>query len=190
MNKIKFTFLLSFIFTLIIQGYTSKINNELSQNVVRLHISANSDSNFDQSVKRQVRDKILDEISLSDKNFVEKSQDIANNMVNKYGYGAKSEYGKFYFPSKKYDNLSLPAGKYFGIRVVLGEGRGENWWCVLYPPMCVKNENLSISSNSKAKLVDSISKDAYEIISEKGDEVIVKFKIVEMYNKIVNLFDN
>lgn len=190
MKNLLYSFIIALFVTLVIQGYSEKISDELSQNVVRLHIIANSDSSIDQEIKLKVRDEILKNVSLTDDEFVKKSEAISNKVLKDFSYNAHAEYGRFFFPRKEYQGITLPCGNYWGVRVVLGEGRGKNWWCVLYPPMCVSSETVSMDSYSKDKLKTAISDDAYEIISENKGKIVVKLKIVDVVNKMINLIDN
>jgi len=119
-------------------------------NLIRLHVVANSDSQADQAVKLAVRDAILES---SGRLFTENAPEDAMQAVqaslplfrsvaervlaaNGYDYPAKVEFGTFYFPERRYGALVLPEGDYQALRVVLGEGQGANWWCILFPPLC------------------------------------------------------
>lgn len=119
--------------------------------LIRFHVLANSDSEQDQALKRAVRDAILKEVSpklavsqsLDESRQILKQirpemEDIARAVVKAWGkdYSVHTEYGHFSFPTKSYGSLVLPAGDYEAVRVVIGEGQGSNWWCVLFPPLC------------------------------------------------------
>ena len=119
--------------------------------LIRFHVLANSDSEQDQALKRAVRDAILKEVapklaaseSLDESRQILKEirpemEDIARSVVKAWGkeYSIHTEYGHFSFPTKSYGSLVLPAGDYEALRVVIGEGQGSNWWCVLFPPLC------------------------------------------------------
>ncbi|MEL1133867.1 stage II sporulation protein R [Desulfitobacterium sp. THU1] len=119
--------------------------------LIRFHVVANSDSNEDQALKRAVRDAILKEVSpklARSKTLAESRQiltglrpemeEISRDVIKAWqkGYEVKTEYGDFIFPTKSYGSLILPAGEYEAVRVVIGEGKGSNWWCVLFPPLC------------------------------------------------------
>ena len=119
--------------------------------LIRFHVIANSDSEQDQALKRAVRDAILKEVapklaisrSLDESRQILKKirpemEDIARTVVKDWGkdYLVHTEYGHFSFPTKSYGSLVLPAGDYEALRVVIGEGQGSNWWCVLFPPLC------------------------------------------------------
>ncbi|MGE4273819.1 MAG: stage II sporulation protein R [Desulfitobacterium sp.] len=119
--------------------------------LIRFHVVANSDSDEDQALKRAVRDAILKEVSpqlAQSKTLAESRQiltglrpvmeEISRDVIEAWQkeYEVKTEYGDFIFPTKSYGSLILPAGEYEAVRVVIGEGKGSNWWCVLFPPLC------------------------------------------------------
>ncbi|MDP4159592.1 MAG: stage II sporulation protein R [Bacillota bacterium] len=121
------------------------------EQLIRFHVLANSDSDQDQALKRAVRDAILKEVSpklavsksLNESRQILKKvcpemEDIAHKVIKAWGkdYLVHTEYGHFSFPTKSYGTLVLPAGNYEAVRVVIGEGQGSNWWCVLFPPLC------------------------------------------------------
>ena len=184
MRNIICTYIVALAMTVVIQGYSDKVNSELQNNVIRLHILANSDSKSDQRIKLKVRDAILNEVSLKDKDFLQKSETVANSVLSNYNYKAIAKYGEFYFPTKKYKNVTLPCGKYNSVRIVLGEGEGQNWWCVLYPPMCLSEGEVVLSDKAQKKLKNIVSEDTYELITKDG--IVIKFKIVDIFNKIRN----
>ena len=165
--------------TVSVTAYSDGVQSDLQDNLIRLHIIADSDDDNDQAVKLKVRDAILknvgDRLSTTDKNEcrdeiindLNEFEDIANDVLreNGFSYTAHAEYGKFEFPEKTYKSMILPAGEYYGVRIVLGSGEGHNWWCVLYPPLC-------------------FDKDTYDIITKNDKEVVVKFKFVEIVQEI------
>jgi len=119
--------------------------------LIRFHVLANSDSEQDQTLKRAVRDAILKKVSpqLAVSQSLDESRQIlkrvrpemdaiGRSVVKDSGkdYTVHTEYGHFSFPTKSYGSLVLPAGDYEALRVVIGEGQGSNWWCVLFPPLC------------------------------------------------------
>lgn len=120
----------------------------------RLHIIANSNSEMDQWVKLEVRDKVLEltgedmnnckdylQAEVYMKEHLEEIIACANKVLAEHGfeYDAKAYIGEFEFPDKKYGDIVYPAGTYHAMRIVLGEGAGENWWCVMFPPLCLVN---------------------------------------------------
>jgi stage II sporulation protein R len=121
------------------------------EELIRFHVVANSDSEEDQALKRAVRDAILEIVSpqLAASGSLEESREILLGLrpemeaigkvvVESWGknYAVRSEYGDFIFPTKSYGSLILPAGEYEAVRILIGEGKGSNWWCVLFPPLC------------------------------------------------------
>ena len=190
MKKTIYCFIISLIVCLFLQGFVNKTHTEVSNNLERLHIIANSNTSKDQELKLEVRDTILKNVSLSDENFLLNCKKIANNIVTKYGYNATVEYGNFYFPSKKYNNIHLPCGNYNAVRIILGEGRGENWWCVLYPPMCIENKGIRMDKYSLNQLKSKISLNSNDIITDDDSNVQIKFKTIEIINELINLIDN
>ena len=129
----------------------SEIAPTSSDQLIRFHVLANSDSEQDQALKRAVRDAILKDVSprmavsqsLDESRQILKQvrpdmESIGRSVVKMWGkdYSVRTEYGHFPFPTKSYGSLVLPAGDYEALRVVIGEGQGSNWWCVLFPPLC------------------------------------------------------
>lgn len=163
---------------------------DIYDSCVRLHVIANSDSEDDQGLKLKVRDALLEAIStyeFKDKNdaleYIEKNKEClletAEAIVeeNGYCYGVTIETGLESYPTRYYEDFSLPAGKYTSVRVKIGEAEGENWWCVLYPPLCNAG---AISYENDAYTDVGLTKDQYELITGKTGEYKVKFKLIEV----------
>ena len=184
MKNIINAFVLAFVMAVSVQFFVNEVDGELKNNLVRLHIVANSNSKDDQQIKLKIRDEILKNVSLHDKDFINKAEQIANNELVNMNYSAKAEYGEFYFPHKKYQNITLPCGEYRGVKIILGEGKGENWWCVLYPPVCVSQESVVMEKSSENLLKEELNRSVFDIITNSDEKVIVKFKIVEAFNYI------
>ncbi len=165
---------------------------DLRQNVLRLHIIANSDSKIDQELKLKVRDGILnmsgdlfqetdniDDAIIDAKNNIENLQNIANNVCleNGFSYDVKARVGKSYFETREYDGFTLPAGEYDSLIITIGEGKGKNWWCVIFPEICLP------TAMNEASLSDTVSDESAEI-AEHPQKYIMKFKIVEIYEDL------
>lgn len=189
-------FLLYFIFNSI--SYSYSISNDLEKNLFRLHIIANSDSDEDQKLKLFVRDNIVSYLSnykFSNKkeliNFLkchesDLSEIIKSAIVQKgYNYTFSIEIGNSFFPQKKYENIILPSGYYDGLKIKIGKAEGKNWWCVLFPPMCLINESTcELPKDSELILENSLSEETNSIVSSDTQKYKFKFKIVEFFNNI------
>ena len=157
-------------------GYSVNVNSELSQNIVRLHVIANSDSEEDQALKLKVRDAILQygNNSFTVKSDVENRLDeykkIAEKVIieNGFNYSVEAEYGNFRFPTKHYNNISLPAGYYDAVRIRIGDGAGQNWWCVMFPPLCFV-DGTTTDAYAEEKLKSVLDEDSYDIITAHKD---------------------
>lgn len=200
----KYLFLLIVLISFIIlsaYSYASAINEDLSNNVFRLHVIANSDSKEDQDLKYKVRDKLIEYMKSLTTNINTKEEviEIANNHIsdfesiakevitkNGFDYDVKVEIGNFSFPTKQYGDISFPAGFYDALKVEIGSAKGQNWWCVMFPPLCFVDVTSGIvPEESKENLQDNLGKEEYDIISNTEDSEIVNFKF-----KIVEFFEN
>ena len=182
-------------------GYSERVNEEIANGVIRLHIIANSDSPEDQALKCKVRDNILDymrdkgdqcfdgynNLKVDDKLLAELKK-LASETVRLDGrpYEIKTMFVRFAFPTKVYGDLSFPAGYYNAVRVVIGSGEGKNWWCVMFPPLCMMNATTGkLTDDSKLLLRNSIGQEDFSILSngsqDGNTQINVKFKVVEMF---------
>lgn len=167
----------------------------ISNNVFRLHILANSDSEADQSLKLKVRDKVLeytqqiygeaDSLIEAENITAVELQNIANiaqNAVyeNGYNYPVKVQICNMYFDTRYYDDITMPAGNYDALRITIGSGQGHNWWCVMYPSVCIG------ASSDYNSLKEKTTDDEYKLLTES--KVVYKFKIVEYFEKICSYF--
>ena len=192
MKKFITLVIISLLIFIMLLGYSINVNSSLSQNIVRLHVIANSDSTQDQELKLKVRDALLQQTSsdFTKKSEVSDNLDLYKKIAEQtirdggFNYNVCVEYGNFHFPTKHYENLSLPAGNYDAVRVVIGEGKGKNWWCVLFPPLCFV-DGTTDKSNASEKMKEMLSKSNYDLITSQNENgkipVEIKFKIVELY---------
>ena len=190
---------LLFIYILFSAGsYSLAISSDLSQSVFRLHVLANSDSKEDQELKLKVRDNLLnymneicsncstkeEAMKIANENK-DKFQEIAENTIkeNGFNYSVKININNFYFPTKSYGDISLPAGYYDALRVEIGEAKGQNWWCVMFPPLCFIDVTSGVvPDESKEQLKENMSEEDYALISDTDDgEMKFKFKILEFF---------
>lgn len=193
MKKIITAMFVSLLLTVAAEAYSSCVQTDLQNSLVRLHIIANSDNEEDQRIKLCVRDAVLkyEKEKLLDIDNVEFAlgdiEETAARILEQNGvkYGVRAEYGRFHFPRKEYKNMVLPQGEYYGVRIVLGSGEGKNWWCVMYPPLCMLNDNEAVmNGKSKKILKEALSAEAYDVITENDGKIKVKFRIVEAVQEI------
>lgn len=181
-------------------SYVQAVSSDISNNILRLHVIANSNNKEDQDLKYKVRDKLLDymnslcvNISSKDeailivKEHKEEFKNIAIAVIKEEGfnYSVNINIGNFEFPTKTYGNIALPAGMYDALRIEIGNAAGQNWWCVMFPSLCFIDINSSImEDNSKSLLENNLSDESYAIVSENSEPVIkFKFKILEIFGR-------
>lgn len=162
-----FGIILLFVFSYV---YEDIRGTSLSEDVLRLHVIANSDDPSDQQLKLEVKDQVVAQMRglLVDACSAEEAREIAIREIpaikksaeetiaaRGYDYPVVVEVGQHQFPTKSYGNLVFPAGEYQAVRVIIGEGEGKNWWCVLFPPLCMvssSDQGLSLDSPEKAEV--------------------------------------
>lgn len=183
-------FILSFIIT---QTFFTAECEEIPKSILRFHILANSNSKEDQALKIKVRDYILEKADDMFKNADNKTEAVhitktnlkkivndAQQYVYSMGYNYKVSgeiVQDMYFDTRQYDNFTLPAGRYDAFRIIIGEGEGHNWWCVMFPPMCI---SMAEDNSDLAQVLTEEQMD----IAENQTNYEYKFKIVEIYNKL------
>lgn len=162
-----------------------EISEQIDKNsLIRIHVLANSDSQADQQLKLQVKDDVVRylEPQLAQSHSIEESRQIIQNHLPQLEQTAKNtlqrlnsnydvtlQYGHFDFPVKYYGGFSLPAGNYEALRILIGEGKGHNWWCVLFPPMCFTDSATSASGKYTGQTPEK--------------KVVIKLKSVELLKK-------
>lgn len=172
---------------------------EIRKDVLRMHVIANSDSDADQTLKLKVRDAVLEEgKSIFDGSLTageaeeilepqrERLLAAAKRVIkeNGYDYDVRIEIGRDFFPTRVYDGrITLPAGEYEAVRVIIGSGEGKNWWCVMFPPMCLP----AAESEETVSLDTLMTEEELEIVGS-NPKYEPRFKIIEIYEKIVNKF--
>lgn len=176
-------------------GFSARCGH-IEESVLRMHVIANSDSETDQALKLQVRDRLLAESELWLQEVTDKEsaasvleahlpelQAAAEDEVRRQGYAypVRAELVNTYFPTREYESVTLPAGWYDALRVEIGAAEGQNWWCVIFPAMC-----LPAAEESK-ELGDVLSKGELEMVEDAG-EYRIAFKAVEILEEIRNWF--
>lgn len=189
-------FLFAFLLTMIwVRQRDENLAARLAPELLRFHVLANSNSDADQQLKLEVKSLLIETINRElteddDKedtcayirNNSEDLEEIAETYIKKagYDYPAKVELTSCYFPTKTYGDVVLPCGNYDAARVTIGDGRGRNWWCVLYPQLCFTDATQGIVSEaSKNLLKDALPSEDYESLVEHRE---VRFKLLELLN--------
>lgn len=163
---------------------------EIYRQVVRLHILANSDSEADQALKIEVRDAVLRThgSALSAKSEAEAEAQIRAAMpaIQKtaeetvvaagYAYPVRVSFTRETYPTRYYDSLAFPAGTYYSLRILIGEGAGQNWWCVLFPPLCVGAATACVPDGDAVP--PGMTDSTWRLVSEDGEREI-RFRVLE-----------
>ncbi len=201
-KNLRMVIILSFLLFIYISicaiSYAQNVSTDIANSVFRLHVIANSDSKEDQDLKYVVRDNLLNymnsickdcktkqEAILVAKQHINTFEQIASNTINEqgYSYSVKVNIGNFEFPTKNYGDISLPAGYYDALKVEIGEAKGKNWWCVMFPPLCfVDISSGVVPDDSKELMKDNLSEEEFALVSEQSNqEIQFKFKLLEFF---------
>ena len=163
----------------------------LSSGLIRLHVLAESDSAADQSAKLRARDAVLSKLNPALANAESRAEaaaiigDLAEELAEtaRLAAGAERaalELGREYYPLRQYESFSLPAGEYLSLRISLGEGRGRNWWCVVYPPLCT----------ASAESAAAFAGEDWRLISEDGASYEIRFRLLELWGELTGRFSS
>lgn len=186
------------LFTTLASIYSYNVQKNISGKVIRLHVLANSNCAEDQMLKLKVRDRILSagKTLFADTSDIEECRrklDSSKKMLlaiaedeirkNGYDYSVNINVGNYMFPMKSYGNYSLPAGKYNALRIEIGKAEGENWWCVMFPPLCFVDG--CIDSESSKLLSKTLSDDELSILNT-SDGFSFRFKTIDFFQNTFN----
>ena len=164
----------------------------LAGKLIRLHVVANSDSEADQAVKLLVRDAVLEraEAQLADcaamaeaearlAELLPELEEAAAAILAREGlpYSVRASLGWEQFPTREYDTFTLPAGRYLSLRLTLGEGTGQNWWCVVFPPLCMSATTEEFSGGAQAA---GLTDEEIALVTQESEGCVVRFKIIEL----------
>lgn len=173
-------------------GWSVQAQRELADKVVRLHILANSDSEADQALKLQVRDAVLaraeellvpsdgrQEAEMALRDHLAELTALAQTTIaaEGYDYSVRTELANTVFPTREYEDFRLPAGSYLALRVIIGDGAGKNWWCVLFPPLCAQ----STTDLAQTAMAAGLSDADVQLMAETDGRYLLKFKSIEIW---------
>ncbi len=169
--------------------------SEIYDEIIRLHILANSNGKEDQELKLILRDSLLEEMKVLLDNcetlekacaVIDENTDALNSVAldvireNGYEYNVTTSLSVEYYPTREYEDITLPSGEYRSLRVVIGEGKGQNWWCVLYPPICT-----GTASATEELAETGFTTNQIKLITDTDDEkYTVRFKCVEFFSDL------
>ena len=187
--------------------------DDIQDKLIRFHVIANSDTDEDQNLKLKVRDKVVEALSekLSNVNSLEEAENVLKENIdyvdeiakevieeNNYTYEVNTMLSYENFPDKVYGDYIFPQGNYEAFRVIIGEGKGQNWWCVMFPSLCFVDESKSDVDSTKLKEEieniepkedkeeNKVEKNTSDLNKEDNStkNIKVKFKIVEVINDL------
>lgn len=182
-------------------SWLSQEQQELAGSVIRFHVIANSDSEADQALKLAVRDRVLaraEEI-YPENATLEEAQAALEGHLNLlaaagrevveeqgYDYPVAAALEDCWFPTKEYEGFALPAGTYTALRVTIGEGKGQNWWCVAFPPLCLGAASETVDQALEA---GHFTPDQGALVTGDGEGYVLKFKAMELLGEIQGFFE-
>ena len=176
-------------------AWSMQRQDALAQKMIRLHVIANSDSDADQALKLEVRDRVLDftttvlqrsadmeDAQIRLREELTRIEDIAQREIaaQGYDYPVTAQLASAEFPLKEYDGFSLPAGEYMALRLVIGEGEGRNWWCVVYPPLCTA----AAADMPQTAIHAGLTDDDVSLITGEDTGYVLKFRSVELWEQL------
>jgi stage II sporulation protein R len=177
------------------------MQEDIASEIIRFHVIANSDIEEDQALKLKVKTALIDALAptLNQVNSVDEARDILNanlpqmedlaNQVikdNGFSYTANASMEQGYFPLKVYGDLSLPPGKYEAVRIEIGSAKGQNWWCIMFPPLCFVDATYSVvPEDSKEQLKQVLTEEEYDAVFAEGKpDIKVKFKLISILKSL------
>lgn len=194
-KKIEFSISLAIITAIIFSVFSfADTAEKIRSDVLRLHVIAASDSTADQTLKLKVRDAILTagtdifNGSIDVENAVEKItpkiktlEETANKIIKENGcdYDVEITIDNEYFTTRTYKSVTLPAGEYLSLIVKIGEGKGKNWWCVMFPPMCIS------AADEDMVLKSALNKNEINLVN-RNPKFEPRFKIIEIFENFKN----
>ena len=188
---------LAFGLTLTAGVWSSASASALAGQVLRLHVVANSDTQEDQVLKLQVRDAVLEQADLLLEDVTDRgeAEAVLSQQLQAlaeagaavvagagYDYPVSASLEECWFPTKVYDGFSLPAGTYRALRIVIGEGGGQNWWCVVFPPLCLGSVTEEVAATAAQA---GLSEDQVSLITGRDGGYVLKFKLIEWWDSLI-----
>lgn len=186
--------------TLAAGSWLGREQAELADRVIRFHVIANSDSREDQTLKLAVRDRVLtvaEGLYPQNATLEQAQRALEENLTalaaagqavveeQGYRYPVTAQLTRCWFPTKEYQGFALPAGEYNALRVVIGEGEGQNWWCVAFPPLCLGAASETVDQATRA---GCFTQDQACLVTGESEGYVLKFKGMELLGELQGLF--
>lgn len=186
-SKLELSLLVAMFITLTYSAFATNSTEQLSSKIIRFHVLANSDTDFDQQLKITVKDEVFEYISLLTANCssneeaysiifdnLEEINSLSSEIIreNGFNYNSSTILQYEYYPTTNYVDFSLPSGYYNGLKIEIGQAQGQNWWCVLFPPLC--NQTAYDTKNLNSSEIEFISSENYEF----------RFKFIDTFSQI------
>lgn len=183
-------------------GWLGQERKELADSVIRFHVIANSDSEADQALKLAVRDKVLEQAEglYPENATLEQARAALEGHLNVlaaagreaveergYDYPVAAELTDCWFPTKEYEGFALPAGNYTALRVIIGEGEGQNWWCVAFPPLCLGAASQTVDQALEAGY---FTEEQGALVTGENEGYVIKFKAMEWLGEVQRFFES
>ena len=194
LKKIEIALLVGLVAALLWGAWSASQQDALSRKMIRLHVIANSDTQEDQALKLQVRDEILTQATAileASADMVE-AQDVLYASLGElqqtaeaevraagYDYRVSARLEKTEFPLKTYDGFALPSGQYLALRIVIGDGAGENWWCVVFPPLCTA----AATEWEETAADGGLAEEDISLITGETEGYVLKFRSLELWER-------
>ena len=181
-------------------GWLGREQRELAGSVIRFHVIANSDSAEDQELKLAVRDRVLartEELYPRDATLTQVHAALEGHLnllaaagrevveERGYDYPVSASLEECWFPTKEYEGFALPAGNYTALRLTIGEGKGQNWWCVAFPPLCLGAASETVDQALEA---GRFTPEQGALVTGDGGEYVLKFKAMELLGELQGFF--
>lgn len=183
-------------------SWLTREQQELADSMIRFHVIANSDTEEDQALKLAVRDRVLEEAEglYPEGATLEQAQAALEGHLNTlaaagravveeqgYDYPVSARLEDCWFPTKEYEDFALPAGNYTALRVTIGEGKGQNWWCVAFPPLCLGAASETVDQALEAGY---FTPDQGALVTGDGEQYVLKFKAMELLGEVQGFFES
>ena len=193
--------MLGVLIAVVTAGWLGREQKELAGSVIRFHVIANSDSAEDQALKLAVRDRVLaraEEIYPQDATLAQAQAALESNLnllaaagrevveERGYDYPVAASLEECWFPTKEYEGFALPAGNYTALRVTIGEGTGQNWWCVAFPPLCLGAASETLDQALEA---GHFTPEQGALVTGDGEGYVLKFKAMELLGELKSFFE-